>query len=364
MADPTTDQQQQPGVPTGGLQQMISPQTAIGLGPAPQVTTPPAQMGTSDQNQQLMQQLIEQSKMGMGMASGQYGRMQQLQGQADTERQQLQQLSQPQNQPRYGFGHPGSTHGVLANIGLAIADVIGATRFGQGLQQVMYGPGIRQYETERGGLAKSIEQIQQQESEARETMGTGASMGYKPITAGAQMSRAESYAQNVKLHADQIQQTGSWHNAFLQFQQEKLSVEEQRNMIMQTLGAMNVGVQEQRNQILFSLGGQRITMDASEFNAAVQNNNEGFFDQLLISLGMRAPAQITPPTPGGGVTPAPYQTTPTVPQQEQGKGKGGGGKGGTTRYKVGNQFFNIPPDQVKEFLKDNPGAQLAPAATK
>lgn len=276
-----------------------------------------------DQNAALIQSILAQSAMGQQAFQQQLQRAQGIGNIAQGALQQnLQAYPVQQVPPHYGLsqepwmkmqpvmgqGAGGDIRNAIADMGRGVLEGFAATRPGQDIQSSIYGPRIAQYGEQQKQRAAAISGLQEQQKAEEEPIASAASLAYRPYMAAAGEQRAQADLQRAGSYAQYVAQTGDYRNALIDMKQQGLGIEEQANQIRMALGQMGINVQEERNKILMSLGSQKLTVDQAQFNAAVQNNDQGFFDQLMIGLGLRQPGQVVP----GSTQPAAY--TPPTPR--------------------------------------------------
>lgn len=169
----------------GGTATPTASVPATGVAPAPAA---PAQAGPGG-SPDIMQEMIERSRQGGKVFGEEVGKSRDIGSQIEGLVKQQQATPVPkqgwmdtQGQPQQGS--------FLHNLGRALMAIGGATVPGQAIQQAQYGPGIRRYEEETSARAKEIEQLRGQQEEAGKIGTSAASMVSKPISAGAQATKA------------------------------------------------------------------------------------------------------------------------------------------------------------------------------
>lgn len=270
-----------------------------------------------DQNAALIQSILAQSAMGQQAFQQQLQRAQGVGNIAQGALQQnLQAYPVQQVPPHYGLsqepwmkmqpvmgqGAGGDIRNAIADMGRGVLEGFAATRPGQDIQSSIYGPRIAQYGEQQKQRAAAISGLQEQQKAEEEPIASAASLAYRPYMAAASEQRSQADLQRAGSYADYVRQTGDYHTALLDMDEQHLTLEQKALEVKSMLGEQGIQVQQQRNGILFSLGNQKMTVDQAQFNAAVQNNDQGFFDQLMIGLGLRQPGQVVP----GSTQPAAY----------------------------------------------------------
>lgn len=296
-------QQQLPAVDpqrAAGVLQTLFPMQASGIAPSPSggvdaagpVSGAPAQAPTGDPTQSTLTNMA-MSAFTKGSQAAERG--------VELGKQQREVPIQTTWAPHFGGGF-------LHNLGQAMMLIGASTRPGQAVLERIEAPKFQHRAQEIAGI-----QAEQEPTEkAAEFYGKGAEaagrLSYERGLLGVRQQHEQSYADRVQGYLQSVANTKDWRSFLQQLDTEKLSLQEKTLAVHKALGEMGIQVQQQRNQVIASLGGQRISLDADKFNAAVQNSDQGFFDQIMIDLGMRKPAQITQ---GAGTTP--YQGAPTKP---------------------------------------------------
>ena len=163
----------------------LFPQPATSAPAAP--SAPPSAAPSGD----ITQEMIEASRQGRQVFTGEVGRSHDLSSQI----QELIRQQQATPIPKMGWtdtqGKP-QQGGFLHNLGRVMMTLGGATGPGQAIQAEQYGPGIKRYEAETGARAKQIEELRGQQEEAGKTATAGAGMVSKPITAAGQVMRGQA----------------------------------------------------------------------------------------------------------------------------------------------------------------------------
>lgn len=238
-----------------------------------------------------------------------YQQLQNLQGQEQDVMSQMRGMPTPKMGPQIEHGA-----GFLHNLGQALLIAANVTRPGQAVNEAIYGPGIRQYGAKQTALANQLKGLQEQEQipaeELRSMQGLATAGGLAAYRGGqldVRNRQADIQQQRADTYAQYVQQKGDWQAYMKGLNDQKLSLQQKALAIRQRLGELGIQVQEDRNGVMLSLGDQRVQLGADEFNAKVQNNDAGWFDQAMIGLGLKKPAQTTQ-----GQT-APYSQPGTSP---------------------------------------------------
>lgn len=287
----------------------------------------PVQPASPDQNAQLIQSILAQSQMGQqafqqqlqraqGVGNIAQGALQQNLAAHPVQQMPLAGLSQEpwmKMQPVIGQGAGGDLTNAVEDVGRGILQGFASgTGIGRNIQAGIYGPRLAKYEEGQKQRAAAITGLQEQQKSEEEPIASAASLAYRPYMAAASEQRATAEIERAGSYADYVKQTGDYHTAMVAMDEQHLTLDQKALQVKTMLGEQGIQVQEQRNNILLSLGNQKLTVDQAQFNAAVQNNDQGFFDQLMIRLGLRQPAQVTP----GQTQPQQYQPA-TSPAKHQ-----------------------------------------------
>ena len=253
----------------------------------------PVQAPVQDNSDPLQNELLAASQQGRQYVAEQIARARSAGDQAAGYEQQLSQLRPPQMgfQPHFGGG-------ILHDIGQALLAVGAATKPGEAIQGQIYGPQIRQYGEQRKQLADQITSARERQKAEEEPIGAAAGMSYHPYQAIMQGKR-------IGVEQERVDNTKAFHDQLMTLDTAKLGESERHNRVDELLRGQGVQVQRERNQVLLSLGGQRISVDQAKFDAAVNNKNQGFFDQIFSALGLKqfqgvggdtSPVDVTSPT--------------------------------------------------------------------
>lgn len=231
---------------------------------------------------ELQRQMVQASRMGQQEFGTQLGRARTI---GDTSVPIIKQTGDMPI-PQMGF-HPDFSGGPLHDIGQALLAVLAATGPGQAVQDVVYGPGIRKYQAAQTQKAAEIQRLQEQQKTEQEPLTPAAGMVYHPYMATASLARAGADVSRAQSYAEQVKSTADFRTFLKGFEPQKLNETQRHNRVEEQLTGMGIEVQRERNNVIFSLGNQRITVDASKFDAAVNNKTQGFFDQIFTGLGLK-----------------------------------------------------------------------------
>lgn len=320
MADPQQIDSQNVQLPVSGA----NPAAMATLMPG---AMSPVQPTTPDQNAQLIQSILQQSQVGQqafqqqlqraqGVGNMATGALQQNLAAHPVQQMPMAGLSQEpwmKMQPVTGQGAGGDIKNAVEDVGRGILQGFASgTGVGRNIQSGIYGPKLAQYKEGQEQRAAAITGLQGQQKTEEEPIASAASLAYRPYMAAASEQRATAEIQRAGSYAQYVTQTGDYHTALLGMDEQHLTLDQKALEVKSMLGEQGIQVQQERNNILLSLGNQKMTVDQAQFNAAVQNNDQGFFDQLMIGLGLRQPAQVTP----GQTQPQQYQPA-TPPAKHQ-----------------------------------------------
>jgi hypothetical protein len=260
--------------------------------------------------QSIIQQVasMPQYQQAMGQLGNVYGQESQLaQQQSDLAAHPPQTRWHPNYEPITGVGS------ALKDVGRGILQALSFTGPGQRVQNAIYGPGVQDWERKREMLASQLQTLRsQQEVPQEELRGlTGLAQG-----AGLSMWHGAQNAinqQNANTRATAVLNRGDFQRGLLSLDTAKLSEQERHNQVDELIRGQGVEVQRERNNVILSLGDQKISVDQAKFDAAVNNKQQGFFDQLFTSLGLKeyqgvggstAPVSTTAPAFSPSKTPA------------------------------------------------------------
>lgn len=146
------------------------------------------------------------------------GRLEQIGGQEQDIQSKMRGMTPPKMGFTPSFEHGKGVGGFFHNLGQALITLGAATRPGQEVQGVIYGPGIRQYDAQQKSLADQLSALKDQEAipteELRATTGltqAAGLAGYRQQMGAAATSRAESmkeradsYVQSIKNQHDNM----------------------------------------------------------------------------------------------------------------------------------------------------------------
>lgn len=274
MPDDQFDQSQMPMIPAGA--------NILGaMMPSPLPPSSPVQ-GDSMLDPELQQQMVQASRMGQQEFGTQLGRSRAI---GDVSTPLIQQTGEMPI-PKMGF-QPDFGGGVLHDIGQALLAVMAATGPGQAVQDVIYGPNIRRYQTAQSQKAAEIQRLQEQQKTEQEPLAPSAGMVYHPYMASASMARAGADVSRAASYGKQVQSAADFRDFLKGFEPQKLNETQRHNRVEEQLTGMGIQVQRERNSVILSLGDKRINVDASKFDAAVNNKTQGFFDQIFTGLGLK-----------------------------------------------------------------------------
>jgi hypothetical protein len=245
-----------------------------------------------------------------------------------------------------GKGVMGGIGAVLGDIGKGALMGLAATRPGQAVQGAIYGPGMHQYQAQRQQLAdqlstlKSQQEIPQEQISDVAKLGSGAGMyGYRQDELGIQQQKANTGEENAQTKRMTAQSQAEFRQFLQGLDTKKLDLETRKLLVNSKLREMGIDVQRDRNNVIMSLGNQRINLDGSKFDAAVNNKNQGFFDQVMQAFGVKGYEGV-----GGGST-QPIDTRAPATKAVSGKAASGGSSKPAT-----SQSDNLQPPSAA-----NPG---------
>lgn len=300
----------QAGPPQFMQAEMAPPPAAGGVLPP---TSPVAPNPYNNQFLESTQSLLQQPQLAGPLAA-----QAQATGQAGNVAQQYQDLVA--NQPQRGF-QPHFGGGILHDLGQALLTLGAATTPGHAVQEQIYGPKVRQYESKKAALAGELEALkgesgiaQQQAGEVTGAAGAASLGTYRGATgeaattrAGAAVTAANAQAQKVSNdYAIQLQQVAqAW--AKLPYQEQLMQAQAFKDKMAVEIANIYAGAQITRQEI-------EAQVQQNLANVASQSGVLKEFPWLAGVFGLTPAA---PQTPGGS---QPVTGPVTPPQRPPAQG--------------------------------------------
>lgn len=249
------------------------------------------------------------------------------------------------SQPQRGFS-PDFTGSVGHKILQGLMTVLASSGPGRAVQNTIYGPGVRSYESKQKNLASQLAALKDQEDIPTEQLRSLTGLTQAGSLANYRQGQLGLGQEKVDVSKQRAQDLKDFHSDLIDIYSQKLSFQDRALAVKSRLEAMGIQVQQQRNQILFELGGKRVALDAGKFNAEINNKSQGFLDQIFQGLGMKDFMGVSVPGVETGVQPVQPGTNPlqSKPQAsptltKPAKPTSGGGKHGVYDPKAGKVIW-------------------------
>lgn len=195
-----------------GADQSLFPMLGIGMPAGPQPAqqpqmpaTAPAPAGPSAGGMDpLTSSMIQASRLGQEQYSVEAARRATLAQQLDLlmKAQQAQGANPPKMGYEPGWEHGHGVGGAIRNVGRGILTGLESTGPGRAVEESVYGPGMRRYQSEMGTRAQQIADIQKQMGSETEAQTAATGMTAKPMTAMARYGAAVLNDQTRRIHND------------------------------------------------------------------------------------------------------------------------------------------------------------------
>lgn len=239
-------------------------------------------------------------------------------------------------QPKRGF-EPDFSGSIGHKILQGLMTFLASTGPGQEVQDTIYGPKVREYQSKQKNLASQLAALKEQEDIPTEQLRSLTGLTQAGSLANYRQGQLALGDRKVDVAQQRANDLKNFHSDLVDIYSQRMDLQNRALAVKERLGLMGIQVQQDRNNILFSLGGQHLSLDAGKFNAAISNGEQGIFDQIFQGLGLKNFMGVSVPGTETGVQPvkpgttplqSTPQATPTLSRDKKKPAATGGGKKG------------------------------------